>query len=63
MADNQTEKQKVQEFTDKDVELTMMDAQKQIDALQDSETEINKSQEQHEASDARKVAQLLHGSL
>lgn len=45
MADNQTEKQKVQEFTDKDVELTMMDAQKQIDALQDSETEINKSQE------------------
>lgn len=41
----------------------MMDAQKQIDALQDSETEINKSQEQHEASDARKAAQLLHGSL
>ena len=63
MADNQTEKQKVQELTDKDVELTMMDAQKQIDALQDSETEINKSQEQHEASDARKAAQLLHGSL
>ena len=64
MADNQTEKQKVQEFTDKDVEeITMMDAQKQIDALQDSETEINKSQEQHEASDARKAAQLLHGSM
>lgn len=63
MADNQTEKQKVQEFTDKDVELAMMDAQKQIDALQDSETEINKSQEQHEASDARKATQLLHGSM
>ena len=28
MTDNQTEKQKVQEITDKDVELTMMDAQK-----------------------------------
>lgn len=63
MADNQTEKQKVQELTDKDVELTMMDAQKEIDALQDSETEINKSQEQQEASDARKAAQLLHGSM
>ena len=63
MIDNQTEKQKVQELTDKDVELTMMDAQKQIDALQDSETEINKSQEQQEASDARKAAQLLHGSM
>ena len=63
MADNQTEKQKVQDLTDKDVELTMMDAQKGIDALQDSETEINKSQEQHEASDARKAAQLLHGSM
>lgn len=48
MTDNQTEKQKVQELTDKDVELTMMDAQKEIDALQDSETEINKSQEQQE---------------
>lgn len=54
MTDNQTEKQKVQEITDKDVELTMMDAQKGIDALQDSETEINKSQKQQEASDARK---------
>ena len=63
MADNQTEKQKVQELTDKDVELTMMDAQKGIDALQDSETEINKSQKQQEASDARKAAQLLHGSM
>ena len=63
MTDNQTEKQKVQEFTDKDVELTMMDAQKEIDALQDPEEEINKSQEQHEASDARKAAQLLHGSM
>lgn len=63
MADNQTEKQKVQELTDKDVELTMMDAQKEIDALQDSETEINKSQKQQEASDARKAAQLLHGSM
>ena len=63
MTDNQTEKQKVQELTDKDVELTMMDAQKEIDALQDSETEINKSQEQQEASDARKAAQLLHGSM
>lgn len=63
MTDNQTEKQKVQELTDKDVELTMMDAQKEIDALRDSETEINKSQEQHEASDARKAAQLLHGSM
>lgn len=63
MTDNQTEKQKVQELTDKDVGLTMMDAQKEIDALQDSETEINKSQEQHEASDARKAAQLLHGSM
>lgn len=31
MTDNQTEKQKVQELTDKDVELTMMDAQKGID--------------------------------
>ena len=30
MTDNQTEKQKVQEITDKDVELTMMDAQKGI---------------------------------
>ena len=56
MTDNQTEKQKVQELTDKDVELTMMDAQKGIDALQDSETEINKSQKQQEASDARKAA-------
>ena len=63
MTDNQTEKQKVQELTDKDMELTMMDAQKEIDALQASETEINKSQEQHEASDARKAAQLLHGSM
>lgn len=63
MTDNQTEKQKVQEITDKDVELTMMDAQKEIDALQDSETEINKSQKQQEASDARKAAQLLHGSM
>lgn len=63
MADNQTEKQKVQELTDKDVELTMMDVQKGIDALQDSETEINKSQKQQEASDARKAAQLLHGSM
>ena len=63
MTDNQTEKQKVQEITDKDVELTMMDAQKGIDALQDSETEINKSQKQQEASDARKAAQLLHGSM
>lgn len=45
MTDNQTEKQKVQELTDKDVELTMMDAQKEVDALRDSETEINKSQE------------------
>ena len=43
MADNQTEKQKVQELTDKDVELTMMDAQKGIDALQDSETEITET--------------------
>ncbi len=34
MTDNQTEKQKVQELTDKDMELTMMDAQKGIDALQ-----------------------------
>ena len=41
MTDNQTEKQKVQEITDKDVELTMMDAQKGIDALQDSEKSIN----------------------
>lgn len=63
MTDNQTEKQKVQELTDKDMELTMMDAQKEIDALQDSETEINKSQKQQEASDARKAAQLLHGSM
>ena len=50
MTDNQTEKQKVQEITDKDVELTMMDAQKGIDALQDSETEINKSQKQQKSS-------------
>ena len=33
MADNQTEKQKVQEFTDKDVdEITIMDALKQTAA-------------------------------
>lgn len=41
MADNQTEKQKVQEFTDKDVELTMMDAQKQIDPQDQNKVKKN----------------------